>query len=105
MIARTWGGVAAAAKADAYYRHFTSKVVPHLKDILGHQAAHLLRREVGGQVEFLAITLWDSIETIRTFSSPDPEGAIVEPEGRAALMAFDDFARHYEVVYSTDRAA
>jgi len=105
MIARTWGGVAAAATADAYYRHFTSKVVPHLKDIPGFQGAHLLRREADEQVEFLAITLWDSLETIKAFSGPNPDVAIVEPEGRAALMTFDDFARHYEVAYSTDRPA
>ena len=103
MIARTWSGVAAAAKADAYYRHFTSKAVPHLKDIPGYQGAHLLRRESDGQVEFLAITLWDSIETIKTFSGPNPDVAIVEPEGRIALTTFDDFARYYEVAYSTER--
>jgi hypothetical protein len=26
--------------------------------------------------------------------------AVVEPEARAVLSAFDDFARHYEVAYS-----
>jgi heme-degrading monooxygenase HmoA len=100
MIARIWRGTAAIANADAYYHHFTTKVTPHLKDILGHQGAYLLRREAGGQVEFLAVTLWDSIETIKKFAGPDPEVAIVEPEGRAALTEFDDFARHYEVAYS-----
>src|SRR6266849_1382718 len=100
MIARTWRGTATIAKADDYYRHFTSAVAPHLKDIAGHRGAYLLRREADGQVEFLAVTLWDSIETIKKFAGPNPDVAIVEPEGRAALSAFDDFARHYEVAYS-----
>ena len=82
--------MAVVAKADAYYRHFTSQVVPHLKNIPGYQGAHLLRREADGQVEFLAITLWDSIEAIKQFSGPDPDVAIVEPEGRAALTTFDN---------------
>ena len=103
MIARTWRGTATMAQADAYHRHFTAKVAPHLKDIAGHKGAYLLRREVDGQVEFLAVTLWDSIETIKAFAGPNPEVAIVEPEGRAALSAFDDFARHYEVAYSSAR--
>lgn len=103
MIARTWRGMAVVTKADAYYRHFTSEVVPHLKNIPGYQGAHLLRREADGQVEFLAITLWDSIETTKKFSGPDPNVAIVEPEGRAALTTFDNFARHYDVAYSPDR--
>jgi hypothetical protein len=81
MIARTWHGSATPAKAEAYRSHFTTKVVPHLKDIAGHQGAYLLQREVDGRVEFLAVTLWDSIETVKTFSGPYPGRATVEPEG------------------------
>jgi heme-degrading monooxygenase HmoA len=100
MIARTWHGTATLAKAEAYRNHFTTKVVPHLKDLAGHQGAYLLQREVEGRVEFLAVTLWDSIEAIRQFSGPDPERATVEPEGRAALLSFDEFARNYELAYN-----
>lgn len=102
MIARTWRGTASAATADAYQRHFTTAVAPHLKDIPGHRGATLLRREADGQVEFLAVTLWDSIDAIRAFAGPDPERAHVEPEGRAALTEFDDVARHYAVAYRSD---
>jgi heme-degrading monooxygenase HmoA len=100
MIARTWHGTATLAKAEAYRNHFTTKVVPHLKDLAGHQGAYLLQREVEGRVEFLAMTLWDSIEAIRQFSGSDPERATVEPEGRAALLSFDEFARNYELAYN-----
>ena len=100
MIARTWRGTTTPANAEAYSRHFTTSVVPHLKDIAGHQGAYLLRREADGQVEFLAVTLWDSIETIKGFAGNNPDVAVIEPEARAALSAFDDFVRHYEVVYS-----
>jgi heme-degrading monooxygenase HmoA len=99
MIARTWRGTATFAKANDYYRHFTTAVAPHLKNIDGHKGAFLLRREVDGQVEFVALTLWDSIETVKKFAGPKPEVAIVEPEARAALSAFDDFATHYEVAH------
>ena len=99
MIARTWRGTATIAKADDYERHFTTKVAPHLKEIEGHRGAYLLRREAEGQVEFLAVTLWDSMETIKKFTGPDPDVAIIEPEGIAALSAFDEFARNYEVAF------
>ena len=99
MIARTWRGIATTAKADAYRRHFTSTVASRLKDIAGYQGAYLLRREADGEVEFIAITLWDSIETIKRFAGPNPEVAVVEPEARASLTTFDDTARHYEVAY------
>ena len=50
MIARTWRGQATAANADAYHRHFTTSVAPHLRDIAGYQGGYLLRRETDGQV-------------------------------------------------------
>ena len=100
MIARIWGGTATVGNADAYHRHFTTHVAVHLKGIAGHRGAYLLRRQTEGHVEFLAVTLWDSLETVKQFAGPKPETAIVEPEARAVLTAFDDVARHYEVAYS-----
>jgi heme-degrading monooxygenase HmoA len=101
MIARMWRGSATTANAAAYERHFTARVVPHLKDIPGHRGAYLLRRSTDDRVELLAVTFWDSIETIKAFAGPRPELAIVEPEGRAALSEFDDFATHYDLAYGT----
>jgi heme-degrading monooxygenase HmoA len=97
MIVRIWRATAERDRADAYHRHATGHVFPALKAIAGHRGAHLLRREADGRVEFLAVTLWDSLETIKRFTGADPEVAVVEPAGRAALAEFDDFARHYEV--------
>lgn len=103
MIARTWRGMAMTAQADAYYQHFTTKVAPHLRYIPGHQGAYLLRRETDGQVEFFAVTFWDSVESVKKFAGANPEVAIVEPEARAALSSFDDTVKHYEVAYSNTR--
>jgi heme-degrading monooxygenase HmoA len=99
MIARLWRGVAVAGNADAYQRHATNTVFPALGDIPGHRGAYLLKRETGGRTEFLAVTLWDSIDAVRSFAGADPETAIVEPEARAVLVEFDDFVRHYEVAH------
>ena len=101
MIARLWRGQAAGAlNADAYARHATGTVFPSLKNLAGHRGAWLLRRDVEGNTEFLAMTLWESRQSIEAFAGKDIDKAIVEPEGRAALAQFDDFARHYEVVVS-----
>lgn len=101
MIARLWRGRATAAKADSYARHFTGTVAPQLKTLPGHKGAWLLRREVDGRTEFLAVTLWQSREVIEAFAGKDISRAHVEPEGQAALESFDDFADHYEVVYGS----
>lgn len=99
MIARLWRGVANGGNADAYQRHVTGTVFPTLRDIPGHRGAYLLKRATGARTAFLAVTLWDSIEAIQLFAGADAEKAVVEPEARAALAEFDEFARHYEVAY------
>jgi heme-degrading monooxygenase HmoA len=98
MIARLWRGVAQGRpNAAAYLRHLEAHVLPALAALEGHRGARVLRREEGGRVEFLVMTLWDSMEAIRRFAGADAERAVVEPEARAVLAQFDDFVRHYEV--------
>jgi heme-degrading monooxygenase HmoA len=100
MIARLWRGRAAdAANADAYIRHFATTVSTELKDMPGHRGAWLLRRETDGGTEFIALTLWESRQSIEAFTGPDISKSVVEPAARAVLQAFDDFATHYEVAF------
>jgi heme-degrading monooxygenase HmoA len=102
MIARLWRGqTATAANAEAYFQHLSGAVFPSLKDLAGHRGAWILRREVDGRCEFLAVTLWETRQAIEAFAGADIDKAIVEPEGRAVLAEFDDFARHYEVAFQT----
>ncbi|MEA2804717.1 MAG: hypothetical protein QOE49_4812 [Rhodospirillaceae bacterium] len=101
MIVRIWRGQATNANADAYFRHVTGTVFPSLKRLAGHRGASLLRRQVDDQTEFLALTLWESLDSIRAFAGDDITTAIVEPEARAVLADFDDFAHHYEVAFKT----
>lgn len=106
MIVRLWRGEAATpAMAQAYFEHVTGTVFPTLKSIPGHVDAWLLRRETAGRTEFLAMTLWTSLEAIQAFSGADTGAAIVEPEARAVLSDFDDFAKHYEVTFRSSGAA
>lgn len=100
MIARLWRGVAdTASGAAAYEHHLTTKVLPALDAISGYGGSRVLKRtSERGEIEFLVMTLWDSIDAIRKFAGDDPESAVVEPEAREALSSFDDFARHYEVL-------
>ena len=106
MIVRIWRGQAPlGARADAYHTHVTGTVFPELKTLEGHRDAWLLRREIGGEVEFLALTVWASLDSIRSFAGQDIETAIVEPEARAVLSDFDGFARHYELAFKMERPA
>ena len=99
MIARLWRGRAAdAINAEAYARHATDTVFPLLRGLAGHRGAYLLRRDTDGGTEFLAVTLWESRQSIAAFAGSDISKAVVEPEARAVLSRFDDFATHYDVV-------
>jgi heme-degrading monooxygenase HmoA len=97
MIARFWRGQATVANAPRYREHVTRCVFPSLASVPGHRGAYLLSRKRQNEVEFLAVTLWDSIDAIKGFAGENPEAAVVEPEARAVLSIFDDFATHYEV--------
>jgi heme-degrading monooxygenase HmoA len=105
MIARIWRGQATTDNARHYRRHATKCVFPSVAGLPGHQGAYLLRRETGGQVELLAVTLWDPLDAVKTFASETPEIAVVEPEARAVLSDFDDCVRHYEVAHGPSCSA
>ena len=79
MIARIWRGQATADNAPRYRDHATQRVFPSLASLPGHRGAYLLTRETQGEVEFLAVTLWDSIDSVKTFAGENPEIAVVEP--------------------------
>ena len=105
MIARLWRGqTAIATNTEAYFRYLTGTLFPSLKDLAGHHGAWIMRRDVDGRTEFLAMTLWESRQAIEAFAGADIAKAIVEPEARAVLAEFDEFARHYEVAFRTDQA-
>lgn len=99
MIARIWRGRATPQNAPAYVKHFTETVVPQLTVLPGHRGAWLMRREMDGAIELVALTLWESRAVIEAFAGSDISRAHVEPQARAVLSSFDDHADHYEVAY------
>lgn len=103
MIVRMWRGQAKAANAEAYERFVTAKVFAGLPAIPGHRGAYLLKRDIanGAEVEFVAVTLWESQAAIRGFAGEAIERAVIEPEARAVLSGFDDFVRHFELAHAT----
>jgi heme-degrading monooxygenase HmoA len=73
MIARLWRGqTVTAANTEAYFRYLTGTLFPSLKDLAGHRGAWILRREVDGRSEFLAVTLWESRQAIEAFAGAGP---------------------------------
>ncbi len=100
MIARLWRGRAAdAAKADAYVGISPKPSLPSSRTLpatvapgccVAKSRAHGVHRA----------HLWDSRTSIEAFTGRDISKSVVEPEARAVLSAFDDFATHYEVAFT-----
>ncbi len=98
MVARVWHGWAARRNADAYERHFRMTVLPDLHRLNGFEGAQLLRRQDGEEVEFVAITYFESIQAVRGFAGPDYGLAVIAEEAKRVLSRYDHRAEHYTVV-------
>jgi len=101
MIARIWRGFAIPEKADEYAKHLQTSVLPELYQIDGFRGATLMRQDSARQVEFIVLTLWESMDAIRKFAGADAEVAVVAPAARALFREYDPTVRHFEVVLST----
>lgn len=102
MIARIWHGWTTPANADAYETLLRSEVLPGISRIDGARGAYLARETLEEEVEFVTITLWDSLDAVRAFAGDDYEVAVVPPPARQLLARFDERSRHYEVVIEPD---
>ena len=105
MILRMWRAKTTVEKTEEYIQHATKKVFPSLRAIPGYRGAYLLRRSHNDTVELIVLTLWESIDAVRKFAGPQPDRAVVEPEARTALISFDDFVTHFDVICSPETEA
>jgi len=99
MISRHWRALARPDRALEYQVHLQQKTFPGLRKLAGFLGATLLRRDQSQGVEFVVITHWLSVESIRAFSAgDDAEVAVVPPEVREMMLEYDLRARHYHVI-------
>lgn len=98
MVIREWRARAEPARMDAYPKHFREMVAPELRHVEGFLGANLSQRLLDGEVEFVVLTRWESMDSIRGFAGEDLEHAKVEPGAAAALLNYDSTVRHYEII-------
>jgi antibiotic biosynthesis monooxygenase (ABM) superfamily enzyme len=97
MIARVWHGYTEPENADAYEAMLKPEPLPGLGKVPGYRGSFLFRRNAGGEVEFITILLWDSVDAIRAVAGPNYETAVIPEERRKYLARFDAKAAHYEI--------
>ncbi|KJS80077.1 MAG: antibiotic biosynthesis monooxygenase [Peptococcaceae bacterium BICA1-8] len=98
MIARVWKGWTSTENADSYENLLREVVLPSLKTIDGYCGGYVLREACkDGEVEFLVLNLFNSIEAVKAFAGSDYTVPVFEPEARILLSKVEPIARHYEV--------
>ena len=99
MITRLWHGWTTPENADLYESLLKEEIFVGIQNrsIAGYHGIHLLRRELGDEVEFITLMWFDSLDAIRTFAGEDYEAAVVPPKARQLLKRFDARSQHYAV--------
>ena len=100
MICRLWRGWTTPEDADAYERIVRNEVIPGIeaRKIPGFVHMDLMKRDLGGEIEFQTLMWFDSIDAIRAFMGEDYAVSHVPPQAQAVLNRVDARAAHYEVV-------
>ncbi len=80
MIARIWSGVVRTDDADEYAQYIRDTGFAEYGRTDGNRGAWMLRRDEGGETEFITLSMWDSRAAIQAFAGEDIEAAVLYPE-------------------------
>ncbi len=75
MIARIWRGEVPADRADEYLELMRTVALADYRSTPGNRGAYALRRIRGDRAEFLMVTFWESVESVKAFAGDDPTAA------------------------------
>ena len=100
MITRVWHGWTTKENADTYQGLLESEILPGIasKEIPGYMGAHLVRRSLEDEVEFITMMWFDSLDSVRSFMGEDYAVAYVPDAARAVLARSDARSQHYDVI-------
>jgi antibiotic biosynthesis monooxygenase (ABM) superfamily enzyme len=100
VICRLWHGWTCASDADAYEAYLRDDLYPRLERDLagkGYRGHHVLRRTVGEEVEFVTMTWFDSLDTVRGFAGDEYETPVITEAAALLLRRYDPKASHFEL--------
>src|SRR5438270_13985351 len=98
MICRLWRGWTTPENADAYERIVRSEVIPAIeaRDIPGFRHIDLMKRDLGGQLDFQTSMWFYELDAVKAFMSEAYAVSHVPLEAALVLNSVDDCADHYE---------
>ncbi|MBS1802613.1 MAG: antibiotic biosynthesis monooxygenase [Acidobacteria bacterium] len=97
MIARIWHGYTKPEDADGYESTLKPELLPGIGKVPGYRGGYVLRRSMDGEVEFITIMIWESIDAIKAVAGANYTASII-PENRLKYLSrYDSHAAHYEI--------
>jgi hypothetical protein len=105
MISRIWHGWTTNENANAYEALLKAEILTGIanRNIRGYRGAHLLKRTLDTEVEFVTVLWFESLDAVREFAGESYELAVVPPKARALLARFDERSTHYETLSEPDQ--
>ncbi|HZD80050.1 MAG TPA: antibiotic biosynthesis monooxygenase [Actinomycetota bacterium] len=97
MIGRMWRGWTAPERAEGYVGYLEESGVAALRSTPGNQGVLVLHRTDGNREEFLVLSLWESLESVKAFAGEDVTVARFYPRDDEFLVDRELTCSHYEV--------
>jgi heme-degrading monooxygenase HmoA len=100
MICRNWHGWTKLADADAYQSYLRDDLYPRLARELGdrgYRGHHVLRRTVDDEVEFVTMTWFESLDSVRGFAGEDYETPVITDTAARLLDRYDAKVAHFDL--------
>ncbi len=100
MISRIWHGWTSHGNADAYEELLRQEIFVGISERMteGYRGIHLLRREVGDEVEFVTIMWFDSMDAVKALAGEDYEAEVVPAKARLLLSRTSGRSAHFDVI-------
>lgn len=87
----------ARADGDAYATYIHGTGIAAYKATDGNRGAWMLRRDVGELTEFVTLSFWESLDSVKAFAGEDYERAVFYPEDDRFLVEREGTCLHYEI--------
>jgi heme-degrading monooxygenase HmoA len=103
MISRIWHGWTKREDADKYEAMLRAEVLPGIHRVKGYSGAYLLRRDGEDETEFVTITQFDDLDSVRGFAGADYTKAVIAPGAGKLLTRYDERSAHYETILTPEQ--
>ena len=99
-IKRVWHGWTTPGDADAYQQLLHDEIFPGIeaKNIPGYKSIELFRRDLEGEVEFVTIMTFDSLQNVIDFQGGDYTRCYVPDAAQKVLKRWDQYSAHYDEI-------